>query len=175
MRFLARPKPGSDKSPDTVVYDRRIFVRNRSIDVVALLQQRSASTPRVWVSESILPVCADSFKGSKKFRSISFGSNSRFTRIESKAFSQSSLQSIMIPSQVQSINGSAFLRVNLLSCLIESDNRRFVFENAFLRDALDHKLTRNSSGSSHITNPHDIEMLGSSCFRWCESLSSSAE
>jgi hypothetical protein len=78
----------------------------------------------------------------------------------------------VIPSQVQSIDGSAFGEVNLLSCLIESDNRRFVIEDAFLLDVVDHRLIRNFADWPHITIPQDIELLGSSCFSGCQSLSS---
>jgi hypothetical protein len=56
--------------------------------------------------------------------------------------------------------------------LIECDNRRVVFDNTFLLDAADHRLIHNLSGSSHVTIPCDIEILGSSCFSLCGSLSS---
>jgi hypothetical protein len=62
--------------------------------------------------------------------------------------------------------------VDLLSCFIDPGNRRFVFDNSFLFDMIDHRLIRNFSVSSHITIPRDIEILGSSCFRECYSLSS---
>jgi hypothetical protein len=74
--------------------------------------------------------------------------------------------------QVQSIDGSAFCGVNLSNYLIECDNRRFVFDKTFLLDIVDHRLIRNLSGMSHITIPRDIEIVGSSCFRECKSLSS---
>jgi hypothetical protein len=69
MRFLAGAKPEWDESTATVVFHRRIVVHDDSIEVVALLQQPSSSTTWEWVSESILRVCAGSFKGSKKFQS----------------------------------------------------------------------------------------------------------
>jgi hypothetical protein len=52
-------------------------------------------------------------------------------RIESSAFSSSSLQSIEIPRSVQFINGSAFFGLCLNSITIESGNDIFVFEQAF--------------------------------------------
>jgi hypothetical protein len=76
----------------------------------------------------------------------------------------------VIPPQVQSIDGSAFYSMNLSNCLIEPDNRRFIFDKTFLLDVVDHRLIRNFSGASHITIPRDIEILGSSCFHECESL-----
>jgi hypothetical protein len=112
------------------------------------------------------------FQECKSLSSISFESNSRLLRIGSNAFAYSSLQSIVIPSQVQSIDGSAFCGVNLLNCLSECDNPRFIFDQTFLLNVIDHRLIRNLSGLSHITIPCDIEILGSSCFASCRSLSS---
>jgi hypothetical protein len=93
-------------------------------------------------------------------------------RIESSAFSFSSLESIVIPLNVCFIDSSAFCDVKLLHCLIESGNRRFVYENGFLIDVVDHKLIRSFSTSSHLEIARDIEVLGSSCFSWCQSLRS---
>jgi hypothetical protein len=77
----------------------------------------------------------------------------------------------VIPSQVQSIDGSAICGVNLSNYFIECCNQRFVFDKTFLLDVVGHRLIHNFSRSSHITIPHNIEILGSSCFRECESLS----
>jgi hypothetical protein len=72
------------------------------------------------------------------------------TRIESEAFSFSSLQSIVIPRNIQFIDGSAFIGVPLSSISLESGNTIFVIENVFLIDVLHHKLIRNFSKSSVI-------------------------
>jgi hypothetical protein len=93
--------------------------------------------------------------------SISFESNSELTRIDSDAFSFSSLQSILIPSNYQSIDGSAFSFMDLSNCLIESENQRFVSENCFLIDVVDHKLIRNFSSSSDVEIASNIAILGS--------------
>jgi hypothetical protein len=104
--------------------------------------------------------------------SVTFESNSHLTRIESTAFAYSSLQSILIPRNVQFIDGSAFLDVTLSSISIESGNKIFVVEQDFLIDVLHHKLIRNFSTSWNIEICSDIEILGSDCFSFCESLSS---
>jgi hypothetical protein len=67
----------------------------------------------------------------------------QLTRIQCAAPGNSSLESIVIPSNVGSIDRSAFCGVNLSNCLIESGNRRFVLRNDFLIDLLNHKLMRN--------------------------------
>jgi hypothetical protein len=94
------------------------------------------------------------------------------TRIESYAFSSSSLQSILIPRKVQFIDGSAFIGVRLSSISIESGNEYFVVENEFLIDIVDHRLIRNFSSSSDVEIASNIEILGCSCFSSCTLLSS---
>jgi hypothetical protein len=112
------------------------------------------------------------FSDCKSLSSISFELPSSLTRIESKAFYHSSLQSIVIPRSVQFIDGSAFIGLTLSSISIETGNDIFVIENDFLIDIVDHKLIRNFSNSSEILIPWNIEILGSSSFSSCASLSS---
>jgi hypothetical protein len=126
MRFLPSAKPGSDESTATVVCNRRIVVRDGSIEGVALLQQQSSSTTRAWVSESILRVCAAAFKWNKKCHSISFESKSRLMRIESNAFSYSSLQSIVIPNSVEILGSFCFSRCKSLSSISFESNSRLM-------------------------------------------------
>jgi hypothetical protein len=59
--------------------------------------------------------------------------------------------------------------VNLSSISIEPGNERFVIDNSLLIDVIHHKLIRNIST---IIIPSYIDILGSSCFSYCESLSS---
>jgi hypothetical protein len=118
----------------------------------------SGSLESIVIPSNVEILSSSCFSGCKSLTSISFESNSRLTRIEFKAFSYSSLQSIVIPSNVSSINGSAFLDVNLSNCLIESGNQRFVCENDFLIDVVDHKLIRSFSTSSHVEIPCHIEI-----------------
>jgi hypothetical protein len=94
------------------------------------------------------------------------------TRIESEAFSDSSLQSIVIPRNVQFIDGSAFIDGTFPSIAIESGNGIVVLENDFLIDVPHHKLIRNFSKSSVIEIGRNIEIFGRNCFSNCKSLSS---
>jgi hypothetical protein len=144
MRFLAGARPGSDTPAATVVCHFRIVVWEGLIEIVTLFQHHS-STTRVWVSELILQVRAGFFR--RRINFAQFHSN----QIRD-AFS--SLQSIVLPSQVQLIDGS-FGSVNLSKCLIESVNRRFVFDKILLLTVVDHRFIRNFSGSFHIIIPHD--------------------
>jgi hypothetical protein len=126
-----------------------------------------SSLQSIVIPSSVEIIGSSCFARCTPLSSILFESNSRLLRIESDALSYSSLQSIMIPFQVQSIEGSAFLGVYLSTCLIASDNRRFVFDKTLLLHVVDHRLIRNFSGSSHLTIPRDVEILGSSCFSYC--------
>jgi hypothetical protein len=112
------------------------------------------------------------FSSCKSLSSIIFESSSCLTRTGSEAFYESSLQSIVIPRNVQFIDVSAFIGVTLSSISIESGNEIFVFENDILIDVLHHKLIRNFSKSSGIEIGKNIRMVGSNCFSYCESLSS---
>jgi hypothetical protein len=97
------------------------------------------------------------------FSSISFESNSRLLRIESDAFSRSSLQSIVIPSSVEILGSSCFSECKSLSSIsFESHSRLLrIASDAFSKSSL-----------QSIVIPSSVEILGSSCFLRCESLSS---
>jgi hypothetical protein len=74
------------------------------------------------------------FSFCRSLSSITIESNSRLRRIESKAFYKSSIQSIVIPRNVQFVDVFAFLGVTLSAISIESGNAIFVIENGFLID-----------------------------------------
>jgi hypothetical protein len=94
------------------------------------------------------------------------------TRFESDAFSCSSLNWIEIPRAIRFIDGSAFIKAELSSVSIEVGHDRFMIENDFFIDIVDHRLIRSCSRSSHLEIMNIIEILGSSCFSCCNSLSS---
>jgi hypothetical protein len=94
------------------------------------------------------------------------------TRIESKAFSLSSVQSIILPRSVRFIDGFAFVATTITSISVETGNTIFEMVNEYLIDIVSHKLIRNFSCSSSITIPRSLKILGSSCFSFCQSLSS---
>jgi hypothetical protein len=91
--------------------------------------------------------------------SISFDSHSRLTRIESKALSDSSLDSIERPPAIQFIDGSAFSEAKLNSVSMEVAHDRFLNDNDFLIDIIDHRYSAffNIIACSHHEN---IEFLG---------------
>jgi hypothetical protein len=126
--------------------------------------------------EVIIP-CDIEILGSKCFsfcewlKSVSFEEESRLMRIESHAFSHSSLQSIVIPRSVRFIDGSAFDTMELSAISIENGNERFEIRGEMLIDNVDHTLICLFSNSLSVIIPRDIEILGPSCCASRESLS----
>jgi hypothetical protein len=115
-----------NKSSTTILCLRPIVVRDGSIEAMALFQQTSSSTARMWFPESILVVSACIFQSDNKLHSMSFESDSRLIRIESNAFSYSSLQSIMIPSNIEIFGSSSFSYCKSFSSISFESNSRFV-------------------------------------------------
>jgi hypothetical protein len=64
------------------------------------------------------------FSSCKSLSSITFESNSRLTRIESKAFYESSLQSILIPMNVEMLGSKCFSYCYSLSSITFESNSR---------------------------------------------------
>jgi hypothetical protein len=131
-----------------------------------------SSLESILIPQNVEILGSKCFSYCRSFSSITFESDSHLARIESEAFSFSSLQSIAIPRNVQFIDGSAFVGVTLSSIIIESGNEMFVIGDGLLIDVLHHRLIRNFSTSSSIEIGMNIEILGSHCFSWCQSLSS---
>jgi hypothetical protein len=77
-----------------------------------------------------------------------------------------------IPRNARSIDGSAFEKVIMRSIVVAEGNLALQMSGPFLMDIGDHKLVRNFSTSSNVEIGRDIEILGSSCFSSCTSLSS---
>jgi hypothetical protein len=67
------------------------------------------------IPRSVEILCSSCFYSCESLTSISFESNSRLTRIESNAFSSSSLQSIVIPRGVKILDSSCFSGCNSLT------------------------------------------------------------
>jgi hypothetical protein len=129
-----------------------------------------SESPDVRIPYDIEIIGQSSFSSCKFLSSITFESPSRLRRIESLAFSHSSLQSMVIPQSIEFIAGSAFSNVNISSLLIERGNERFVLDQDFLIDIIDHKLIRNFSKSPNVQIPSAIEIIGESSFAYCQSV-----
>jgi hypothetical protein len=152
--------------------ERFVIENDFIVDVIDhKLIRISSNSSNVEIPFDIEILGSSCFSNCQSLSSISFESISRLTRIESSAFSSSSLRSILIPHSVRFLDGSAFDGVRLCSCSIKSENQQFVVYKDFLIDIVNHILIHNFSTSPHIEIPWDVEILGSSCFSEYESLS----
>jgi hypothetical protein len=96
---------------------RRIIVRDGLIDVPTLSAQQSTLIVQAWMPASISLLSVEYFKSLKQFDSISFEGDSRLTRIESFAFSSSSLRSIVILCSTEILGPSCFRECRSLSSI----------------------------------------------------------
>jgi hypothetical protein len=94
-----------DDSDSTIFYERRVVVKGGSINTVTRCRLCNTEIVHVWIPDSIIILNrhhpTDEWSVGNKpwpLTSTVFESNSRLTRIESDIFSNSSLQSILIPS-----------------------------------------------------------------------------
>jgi hypothetical protein len=104
------------------------------------------------------------FSKCKSLSSIIIESNSRLIHIESSAFEESSLQSILIPNSVEIVGSSCFSKCKSLSSITFKLNSHLarIESEAFYESSLE-----------SIMIPSNVEILGSSCFfLYCQSLSS---
>jgi hypothetical protein len=117
-------------------------------------------------------LCSSCCSDCKSLSSISFENDSALTRIESRAFCQTSLKSITIPRHVQFIDGSAFPSIPHIAVSIEPSNPHFVVKSDFIVDSSNTRLIRYLGNETNIVIPRHIQILCSSCFFCSESLSS---
>jgi hypothetical protein len=161
-----------DNSDSTKFYERRVVVRGGSINTITLSALSNTEIPRAWIPDSIhflnWPQPTGEFGIEKKhgvLGSIVFESNSRLRRIESEVFSCSSLQSLLIPSNVEILGSKCFLYCQSLSSI--------TFESNSHLTRIESEAFSNSSLQS-IVIPRNVEILESKCFLRCDSLSSNA-
>jgi hypothetical protein len=99
-------------------------------------------------------------------------SGSLLRRIESYAFYNSSLPSIVIPRTVEIIDGSAFSYCEGLLISIEEGSEHLAVDGYFLQSFDGSILIRYFGGEDIVCIPRTVEIIGSSCFSYCKSLSS---
>jgi hypothetical protein len=145
-------------SDSTDFYERRIVVTDGSINTITRSTLSDPEIERVWIPHSIL-----NLNWRWQIDSVVFESNSRLTRIESEAFLYASLESILIPSNVEIFGSYCFSHCESLSSVtFESNSRLTRIELAAF----------SWSSLESILIPSNVEILGSYCFHACESLSS---
>jgi hypothetical protein len=101
----------------TEFYERRVVVKDGSVKTVPTSTLKDAQILRVWIPNSIVIL-----KGPLRFQFIIFESNSHLTRIGSETFSNSSLQSILIPNNVELLGSHCFSNCKSLSSITFESN-----------------------------------------------------
>jgi hypothetical protein len=99
-----------------------------------------------------------------------FETGSRLERIEERAFCESGLKSIEIPSGVRFIDGSAFCGVSLDSISMSRDTGMFRLRELFLEDFDGSTIWRYFGACSSVAIPWTVVVLEKGCFSQCLSL-----
>jgi hypothetical protein len=157
-------------SDSTKCYERRVTAIGGSINTVTHCALSNTEILRVWIPNSIIFLNGPRSTGpdsiGKKhgaLKSIVFESNSRLTQIELGIFSYSSLESILIPRNVEILGSICFLVCQSLSSI--------TFESHSQLKRIESEAFSSSSLQS-ILIPKNVEILGSNCFSYCHKLSS---
>jgi hypothetical protein len=144
-------------SDSTKFYERRLVVEGGSIKTISLCVLGNTGILSVWIPNSIMFLNwhrpTDRFGIRKKhdpLESIVFESNSRLTRIGSAIFYDSSLQSILIPRNVEILGSSCFSDCESLSSITFESNSRLT--------RIESKAFCGSSLQS-ILIPRNVEIL----------------
>jgi hypothetical protein len=117
VKFPTQATGKADASRFNRAYYRRIVVWDGFVKGLGRCKQESLSISRAWIPESISMVIAGYFGRFRQFDRITFEIRSRLTQIESRAFSSSSLESIVIPMSVELLRSSCFSWCALRSLL----------------------------------------------------------
>jgi hypothetical protein len=118
----------------------------------------------VCISRDIEVLGSWCFFGCESIPGITFDHDSRLRRIEEACFYQCSLESIVIPRNVEFVQESAFVGCLMQLITVSEDKARFSINRDFLIDNIESRLIRYVGKSKEIHFWKDIEILGESCF-----------
>jgi hypothetical protein len=113
---------------------RRKVVEDGSVKDVLHLSRVNTEFALTWIPDSFYSLGQKLWNASHKIQSILFESDSQLIRIDSYAFSSSSLQSIEIPRNVEILGSSCFCGCKSLSSIsFESNSRLNRIESSAFR------------------------------------------
>jgi hypothetical protein len=137
------------------------------------LSRYLGSNSRVEIFREIRAFCQGSFCDCSNLRELSFERNSDLRRIEARAFANcSSLQSIFIPSFVDTIDGSAFCGSQHRQIIVADDNPYFKGRGPFLLNREGTSLIRYFGSRPTIEVFRGITVLSMQCFSGSSALRS---
>jgi hypothetical protein len=125
------------------------------------------------IDDSIEVICTTAFALDGDFSRMEFGDVSKLRRIESRAFSTCRfLQSIFIPSLVDSLHGSAFCNSAIRDIRLSEDNRHFRVSGDFLLSFDGRVLIHYFGRDRQLRIERDIEVLSKNAFALYRDISS---
>jgi hypothetical protein len=128
--------------------------------------------PSIVIPRTVGIIGSYCFRGCESLSSVSIESGSVLRRMESSAFSSSSLPSIIIPRTVEILDGLAFSNCERLLISIEEGSDHLAVDGYFLQSFDRSILIRYFGREDIVCISRRVEIIGSSCFRDCRSLSS---
>jgi hypothetical protein len=159
------------------IRDMQIADGNRYFRVVGDFLVDSAGTSliryfgagmNVTVLSAIRVISAGAFS-SAIIKTVRFEGDSELRRIDSRAFFQCAyLRALWLPSQVESIDGSAFGGCDLRMVQMHAWNRHFCVSGEFLMSWDERCLVRHLGHASVLRIRRDIEVLGVGSFASCD-------
>jgi hypothetical protein len=133
----------------------RMIVVDGMIMWVSAVGNPHFSATRLWIPSPIKFIASESFSDNEEFGFLVFEKVSMLERIEAKAFSKTTLKSIVISEFVEVLSERCFFKCKLLSSVrIESRSKLSRIE----------KQTFSGTGLIEIVIPSSVEMLCESCF-----------
>jgi hypothetical protein len=148
--------------PWTKFYERRVVVRNGSINTVPRCTPSGSQILRAWIPDSI--VILKWYRSELEFefgkerhalKSILFELNSRLTRIESDTLYLSSLESILIPRNIEILESNCFSNCRSLSSITFESNPHLTRIES---EAFSFSLLQS------IVNPRNVQFIDGSAF-----------
>jgi hypothetical protein len=131
-----------------------------------------SSLPSIVIPRRVEIIGSSCFSHCESLSSVSIESYSLLRRIESGAFFNSSLSSIVIPRTVEIVHGSAFSNCERLLISSEEGSEHLTVDGYFLQSFDRSILIRYFGREDIVFIPRTVEIIGSSCFFYCKSLSS---
>jgi hypothetical protein len=129
-----------------------------------------SSLRHISIPDSVERIKKSCFRECLSLFHVELSGESRLKRIEQFAFAFSALDHLRIPPLVEFIDGSAFVETQFTVDSLSLLSERFEIKQFFLRDQSLNCLVRCFDGWDTLRIESSVEVIGRSCFRFCQSL-----
>jgi hypothetical protein len=169
---IAAGFPSESRGP---IHLRRVIIQMGVLRFVRAIRSTAfsnSSLVSIVIPRTVEIIGSSCFSGCKSLSSVLIESGSLLRRIESEAFCNSSLPSIVILRTAEIISDSAFSYCERLLISIEEGSEHLSVDGYFLQSFDRSILIRYFGREDIVFIPRTVEIIGSSCFSSCKSLSS---